>query len=93
MVVQLISSVMFLFISSYFGYHAMYGQRGYCAWQEKKIQSVTLKKSCQKALSANETLHNKVSIIQNEVDSDLLEQYAWLLFRYVDPKKKVLLYQ
>ncbi len=93
MLFRLISSFLFLMIAGYLGYHGVYGQRGYYAWQEKKIQAAVLKKRCQILLSEKEKLQNKVTLIQNEIDPDLLEQYAWFLFRYLDPERKVLLYR
>jgi len=37
-------------------------------------------------------LRVKVSLLQENIDPDLMEQYMWLLFRNIDPKKKVILY-
>jgi len=93
MVFRLLSSALFLLIAGYLGYHGVYGQRGYYSWQAKKNQAEVLRKRYQSILFDKETLQNKVSLLQNDIDPDLLEQYAWFLFRYVDPEKKVLLYR
>jgi cell division protein FtsB len=93
MVFRLLSSAVFLLIAGYLGYHGFYGQRGYYSWQTKKNQVEVLRKRYQSILFDKETLQNKVSLLQNDIDPDLLEQYAWFLFRYVDPENKVLLYR
>lgn len=93
MIFRLISSALFLLIAGYLGYHGFYGQRGYYSWQQKKTQIEGLKQHYETLLVDKEKLQNKVNLLQNEIDPDLLEQYAWFLFRYVDPEKKVLLYQ
>ncbi len=84
-------AAVFALIALYLGHHGLHGQRGYAVWQEKKIILAALEKKEQHVQSKHRILKNKVDLLQENIDNDLLEQYMWLLFRNLDPSKKVIL--
>ena len=89
---KVIAALIFSLITLYLGYHSLHGQRGYYAWQEQKKILCLLEDREKRLLSKYHALKIKVSLLQDNVDNDLLEQYMWLLFRSVDPDRKVILY-
>lgn len=92
MVRVMLPFMLFLF-SGYLGYHAFFGSRGYLALQEKRCSCMRLQEQYAALTAAREELQNRVSLVQEDIDPDWLEQYAWLLFRYVRPEKRVMLYR
>jgi cell division protein FtsB len=88
---QIVASVVFGLIALYLGYHGLHGHRGYYAWQEKKITLLQLTKREKSLANKNHILKKQVSLLQENIDLDLLEQYMWKLFRNIDPEKKVIL--
>lgn len=75
----------------YFGYHTLYGPRGYYAWQEKKHLATQLTHQKTEILLQRETLQARVRWMRDLVDPDLLEQYAWQIFQMTSSHKRVLL--
>ena len=92
MLSKVISALIFTLISTYLGYHGLHGQRGYYTWQEKKNILAQLESKEKRLLGKLNTLRVKVSLLQKDIDPDLMEQYMWRLFRTIDPEKKVILY-
>lgn len=91
MLSKVISVFIFSLISAYLGYHGLHGQRGYYVWQQKKQILTQLETKEKRLLQKLHALRVKVSLLQENIDPDLMEQYMWLLFRNVDPEKKVIL--
>ncbi len=92
MLSKVITALIFALISAYLGYHGLHGQRGYYVWQEKKQILTQLESKEKRLLQKWHALRVKVSLLQENIDPDLMEQYMWLLFRNIDPEKKVILY-
>lgn len=92
MLPKVIAALIFSLISVYLGYHGLHGQRGYYAWQEQKKRIALLELQEKRLTAKYEALQIKVSLLQNNIDTDLLEQYMWMLFRHVDSDKKVIMY-
>jgi hypothetical protein len=88
---QSVAAAIFAMIALYLGYHGLHGQRGYYAWQEKKITLLHLIKREKSLAHKNRVLKKQVSLLQEKIDPDLLEQYMWKNFRTIDPQKKVIL--
>ena len=84
-------AALFALIALYLGHHGLHGHRGYAVWQEKKAFLATLEKKSHHLSGKHRILKNKVDLLQENIDNDLLEQYMWLLFRNLDPSKKVIL--
>jgi cell division protein FtsB len=84
-------AAIFTLIAVYLGHHGLHGKRGYAVWQEKKNVLVALEKKSKYISSKHRLLKNKVDLLQENIDNDLLEQYMWLLFRNIEPYKKVIL--
>ena len=81
----------FLFFPFYIGYHSLYGSRGYFSLVEKKIECEELEKKYKNLCREKNTLEKKIELLQENIDSDLIEQYAWKLFRILDSKARVML--
>lgn len=92
MLSKVIATLIFSLITLYLGYHSLHGQRGYYAWQMRKQELGQLASKERKLLSQCHVLQVKVNLLQDNIDTDLLEQYMWMLFRHIDPEKKVILY-
>ena len=92
MLSKVITALIFALISAYLGYHGLHGQRGYYVWQEKKQILTQLEIKEKRLLQKLHALRVKVSLLQENIDPDLMEQYMWLLFRNIDPEKRVILY-
>lgn len=78
-------------VSLYFFYHALYGQRGYNALLQKRMDLMVLK---QKALYLEKNcteLQQKVELLEENIDEDLLEQQLWKKLCFLPGDKKVLL--
>ena len=84
-------AAVFTLITLYLGHHGLHGQRGYAVWQEKKILLAKQEKKSQQLCSKHHLLKNKVTLLKENIDNDLLEQYMWLLFRNLEPSKKVII--
>lgn len=78
-------------LTGYFSYHAFHGERGYFAWQQKKVHASALQKELIQFQAVKQSLSRKISLIHTHIDLDLLEQLAWLLFRAIEPNKRVIL--
>lgn len=71
----------------------MWGERGFHAWQQRRIEKVDLEKKYAQALRRRNEIALKVKLVQKMMDRDLLEQLAWGLFRFVPQHKKVILFK
>lgn len=91
MLFRWILSLFFLCVSGYLGYHGVYGQRGYNARRvlERKVSAA--QKELAELQIQQTHLAQKVSLMQKNIDLDILEQLAWNMFRYISPGKKVIL--
>jgi hypothetical protein len=78
-------------LSGYFGAHAILGSRGILVWQEKQERVILLANTLKDLQMQRDRWLQKISLIQDAIDPDLLEQLAWTLFRLIDPQKRVIL--
>lgn len=76
----------------YFSYHAVWGNRGYFAWIEKRKILAAAKRECAKVSEVRDQILQKVSLMQDRVDPDLLEQLAWTLLRRLPQHKVIVRY-
>ena len=87
-------SLLFLLVTWLFGYlsyHAVYGQRGYLAWCEKRKKLMDAAEELRMLRTSYECLAQKVNLMQEDIDPDILEQGAWTLLRQLSPNKFVIL--
>lgn len=82
--------VFFLWLSGFFFYHALYGQRGYLALLSKRQQLTLLKEEDKKLSQTHDSLARKISLMREEIDPDLLEQQAWGQLRQLKAGRIVL---
>lgn len=78
-------------ISLYFLYHALYGQRGYIALLQKREEVQTIHQKDHNLEQQCQALHTKVSLLEDQIDEDLLEQEMWKKLCLLRKDKKVLL--
>ncbi|BDB96397.1 FtsB family cell division protein [Candidatus Hydrogenosomobacter endosymbioticus] len=83
--------VFFAWMFCYFSYHAVYGKRGYIAWIEHKNRISEAKSELDLLSRQRAKLMDKISVMQDDIDKDSLEQLAWEQLRYIDNKKLVIL--
>jgi cell division protein FtsB len=78
-------------VSGYFVYHAFYGKRGIHALREKEALLSEIQQEYQFVFKDLERLKNKVKLMQDTIDPDILQQQAWILLRCVPQDQKVIL--
>ncbi|ETZ04879.1 hypothetical protein [Holospora undulata] len=70
-------SFFFLGMSMYFSYFSMYGGRGCLIWKEKRALLIHQREKVKFLEKKKEGLERKISLFDQEIDSDLLEQMGW----------------
>lgn len=78
-------------VSLYFFYHALYGPRGYNALVQKKTDLMILKQKFLYLEKNCKDLQQKVELLEENIDEDLLEQQLWKKLCFLSGEKRVLL--
>ena len=79
-----------VWLVGYFSYHAMYGPRGYVMLQEKTMLLRKAENELRKCKTAQDSLGQKVQLMWQNIDPDLLEQQAWRLLRQLPADRVVI---